>query len=79
MNAEGTVALLGDVDVAPWDVDDALTGYHDDVWAAWLHGKVAAVHRSGHLLLLVPVAILTPAAVALAQRLYEVGSVTVLD
>lgn len=66
------------VDVRTWNGDEALT-YHDDVWAAWLHGTVAAVHDAGRLLLLVPVAILTPAAIALALRLYQVGSFTVLD
>ena len=70
--------IANDVDVATWDGDEALT-YHDEVWAAWLHGSVAAVHDAGRLLLLVPVAILTPAAVALALRLYKVGSFTVLD
>jgi len=67
-----------EVAVVAWD-GDALVTYHDDVWSAWLHGSVAAVHDAGRLLLLVPVAILTPAAVALALRLYRVGSVTVLD
>lgn len=67
------------VDVASWDGNDTMTAYHDDVWSAWLHGSVAAVHDAGRLLLLVPIAILTPAAVALALRLYKVGSVTVLD
>lgn len=70
--------IANDVDVATWDGDEALT-YHDEVWSAWLHGSVAAVHNAGKLLLLVPVAILTPAAIALALRLYNVGSVTVLD
>lgn len=70
--------ITKDVDVATWDGDEALT-YHDEVWAAWLHGSVAAVHDAGRLLLLVPVAILTPAAIALALRLYKVGSFTVLD
>lgn len=67
------------VDVASWDGDETLTTYHDEVWSAWLHGSVAAVHSAGRLLLLVPIAILTPAAIALALRLYRVGSVTVLD
>jgi hypothetical protein len=67
-----------DIDVATWDAD-ATASYHDEVWSAWLHGSVAAVHDAGRLLLLVPVAILTPAAIALALRLYKVGSVTVLD
>jgi hypothetical protein len=78
MNELRTIAEPGDVDVATWD-GDAAVSYHDEVWSAWLHGKVAAVHEAGKLLLLVPVAILTPAAVALALRLYSVGSVTVLD
>ena len=77
MNETGTVAQP-DVDVATWD-GEAAASYHDEVWSAWLHGTVAAVHDAGRLLLLVPVAILTPAAVALALRLYNVGSVTVLD
>ena len=66
------------VDVATWD-GAATAEYHDEVWSAWLHGRVAAVHDAGRLLLLVPVAILTPAAIALALRLYKVGSVTHLD
>ncbi len=70
--------IANDVDVATWDGAEALT-YHDEVWSAWLHGSVAAVHNAGRLMLLVPVAILTPAAIALALRLYTVGSVTVLD
>ncbi len=70
--------IANDVDVTTWDGDEALT-YHDEVWSAWLHGSVAAVHNAGRLMLLVPVAILTPAAIALALRLYSVGSVTVLD
>lgn len=78
MNALKTLEQPGDVDVATWDRDQALT-YHDEVWSAWLHGTVAVVHDAGRLLLLVPVAILTPAAAALALRLYAVGSVTVLD
>jgi hypothetical protein len=67
------------VAVATWDGDEKLSSYHDEVWSAWLHGTVAAVHAAGRLLLLVPVAILTPAAIALALRLYKVGSFTVLD
>ncbi len=70
--------LEDEVDIATWDEDQAI-GYHDEVWSAWLHGTVAAVHDAGRLLLLVPVAILTPAAVALALRLYKVGSVTLLN
>lgn len=71
-------AIDEQVDVTAWDGDTVLT-YHDEVWSAWIHGTVAAVHDAGRLLLLVPVAILTPAAVAFALRLYSVGSVTVLD
>lgn len=78
MNERGTLAQPGGVDVATWEGEAALR-YHDEVWSAWLHGTVAAVHDAGRLLLVVPVAILTPAAVALALRLYSVGSVTVLD
>ena len=78
MNEHGTLAEPTGVDVATWDRENALT-YHDEVWSAWLHGTVAAVHDAGRLLLVVPVAILTPAVVALALRLYSVGSVTVLD
>lgn len=66
------------VEVTSWERDQAVR-YHDEVWAAWLHGTVAAVHDAGKLLLVVPLAVLTPAAVALALRLYKVGSVTVLD
>jgi hypothetical protein len=66
------------VEVAPWTRGPA-TRYHDEVWEAWLHGSVAAIHSAGSLLLVVPVAVLTPAAVALALRLHRVGSVTVLD
>lgn len=68
-----------DIDVAPWDGEESLAPYHDEVWSAWLHGRVAAIHDAGRLLLIVPIAILTPAAIALALRLYQVGSVTVLD
>lgn len=78
MNELGTMAEPAGVDVATWD-GDSTARYHDEVWSAWLHGTVAAVHDAGKLLLLVPVAILTPAAIALALRLYNVGSVTVLD
>ncbi|MET3962278.1 hypothetical protein ABIE44_002212 [Marmoricola sp. OAE513] len=67
------------VAVATWDGTEVLTSYHDEVWSAWLHGNVAAVHDAGRLLLLVPVENLTPAAIAFAMRLYEVGSVRVLD
>ena len=53
--------------VAPWTRDPA-PGYHDEVWSAWLHGSVAAIHNSGRLLLVVPVAVLTPPAIALAMQ-----------
>ena len=66
------------VDVAPW-TGGATIGYHDEVFSAWLHGSVAALHDAGRVLLVVPVTALTPAVVALAQRLYDVGAVTVLD
>lgn len=78
MNGFGTLAPPDDIDVATWDDEHALS-YHDEVWSAWLHGSVAAVHAAGRLLLLVPIAVLTPGAIALAVRLYTVGSVTVLD
>ncbi len=78
MSTSGGSDLDERVDVTTWD-GDGTTGYHDEVWAAWIHGTVAAVHDAGRLLLLVPVAILTPAAIALALRLYKVGSVTLLD
>jgi hypothetical protein len=64
--------------VAPWTSGVTLR-YHDEIWSTWLHGSVAAVHNAGRLLLVVPVAVLNPAATALALRLYRVGSVTVLD
>lgn len=67
------------VDVAAWDGDEIVSAYHDEVWSAWLHGSVAAVHDEDRLQLLVPVDLLTPAAVGLALRLYDVGSVTILD
>ena len=66
------------VTVASWVGGPAL-GHHDEVWNAWLHGSVAAIHNAGRLLLVVPVSVLTPATIALAMRLYDVGSVTVLD
>lgn len=65
-------------EVAGWQ-GDPVVGFHDEVWSAWLHGSVAAVHDAGRLLLVVPLAVLTPAAIALALRLYRVGSFTVLD
>ncbi|MCW2784272.1 MAG: hypothetical protein JWP74_789 [Marmoricola sp.] len=76
MNETGTLAPAV-IDVATWD-DLEARSYHDEVWSAWLHGSVAAVNDTGRVLLLVPVAILTPAVIAFALRLYEVGSVTVL-
>ncbi|HEX4189810.1 MAG TPA: hypothetical protein VHZ06_02345 [Marmoricola sp.] len=79
MNERGTLTQPDGVAVSTWDVDETVAPYHDEVWSAWLHGTVAAVHDAGRLLLLVPVAILTPAAIALALRLYKVGSFTVLD
>ena len=66
------------VEVASWERDQAIR-YHDEVWSAWLHGSVAAIHNAGRLLLVVPVSALTPAAISLALRLYDVGSVTILD
>ena len=70
--------LDDEVDIATWDEDKAFS-HHDEVWSAWLHGTVAAIHDAGRLQLLVPVAILTPTAAALALRLYRVGSITFLD
>ena len=64
--------------VAPWTRGPA-SRYHDEVWSAWLHGSVAAIHNAGRLLLVVPVVALTPSTVALARRLYDVGSFTVLN
>lgn len=66
------------VQVETWN-NEPVVAYHDEVWSAWLHGTVAAVHDAGRLLLVVPVAVLTPAAIALAMRLYKVGSVVLLD
>jgi hypothetical protein len=66
------------VEVAAWTGGPAIS-YHDEVWSTWLHGSVAAIHNAGRLLLVVPVAVLTPAVIALALRLYDVGSVRVLD
>ena len=66
------------VEVAPWN-DNPAVQYRDEVWSAWLHGSVAAINNAGRLLLVVPVAVLTPAVVALGLPLYDVGSVTVLD
>jgi hypothetical protein len=64
--------------VAPWTGGETIR-YHDEIWSAWVHGSVAAVHNAGRVLLVVPVTSLTPAVVALAHRLYGLGSVTVLD
>lgn len=64
--------------VAPW-TSGATLRYHDEIWSTWLHGSVAAMHSAGRLLLVVPVAVLSPAAIALAMRLYRVGSVNILD
>jgi hypothetical protein len=79
MNTDNEAVFTGDgVEVASWERSPAIS-YHDEVWSAWLHGTVAAVHDAGRLLLVVPLAVLTPAAIALALRLYKVGSFTVLD
>lgn len=64
--------------VAPW-TGGATIRYHDEIWSAWLHGTVAAIHNTGRLLLVVPVVALTPQVTSLALRLYRLGSVTVLD
>ena len=64
--------------VAPW-TGGATIRYHDEIWSAWLHGTVAAIHNAGRLLLVVPVVALTPQVTSLALRLYRLGSVTVLD
>ena len=53
--------------VAPW-TGGATIRYHDEVWEAWLHGSVAAIHNAGRLLLVVPVSVLTPAAIAARVR-----------
>jgi len=66
------------VAVASWE-DDATAGYHDAAWTAWLHGSVGTLHRAGRVLLVVPMAVLTPAAVALALRLYSLGATSRLD
>ena len=34
--------------VAPWTGPPAIR-YHDEVWSAWLHGTVAAVHEAGKI------------------------------
>jgi hypothetical protein len=64
--------------VAPWD-GGASIPYRDEVWSAWLHGSVAAIQNAGRVLLVVPVSTLTPAAISLALRLYDVGSITFLE
>ena len=63
--------------VAPWDCEHSVP-YRDEVWSAWLHGSVAAIHNGGRVLLVVPVSTLTPAAISLALRLYDVGAITML-
>jgi len=72
------IVAIEAVEVAPWTRGPA-TRYRDEVWEAWLHGSVAAIHSAGSLLLVVPVAVLSPSAVALALQLHRVGAVTVLD
>ncbi len=67
-----------EVEVTVWTGERAIP-HHDEVWSAWLHGSVAAIRSAGRLLLIVPVAVLTPATVALALRLYRLGEVTVLE
>lgn len=62
------------VAVASWDGDNTLA-FHEEIWTAWLHGAVAAVHDADQLLLVVPVGEITPTVSALAMRLYQVGSV----
>lgn len=64
--------------VAPWTGDPA-SQYRDEVWSAWLHGSVAAIQNAGRILLVVPVSTLTPAAISLALRLYDVGAVIILE
>jgi len=66
------------VTVASWN-DDATAGYHDAAWTAWLHGSVGTLNRAGRILLVVPMTVLTPAAIALALRLYNLGAVSRLD
>lgn len=66
------------VEVRPW-TEGCAQHHHDEVWSAWLHGSVAALHDAGRLLLLVPMAVVTPAAVVLALRLYRLGEVALLD
>jgi len=67
-----------EVTVTSWD-NDTTAGYHDAVWAAWLHGSVGTLHRAGRVLLVVPMTVLTPAAIALALRLYRLGATSRLD
>jgi hypothetical protein len=55
-----------------------VASYHERAWSTWLHGKVAAVRTEERLLLVVPMATLTPAATALALHLFHLGSYDVL-
>ena len=48
--------------VAPW-TGGATIRYHDEIWSAWLHGTVAAIHNAGRLLLVVPVVAPEPVVV----------------
>jgi hypothetical protein len=64
--------------VAPW-TGGATIRYHDEIWSAWLHGSVAAIHNAGRILLVVPVTSLNPAVTSLAMRLNRQGAVKVLD
>ena len=66
------------VEVASTDTH-ATPAQQQAAWTAWLHGTVAAVRDGDRLVLLVPMRQPTPAAVALARRLHDVGTVTVLD
>ena len=59
--------------------ESSVLSHRQAAWTAWLHGRVAAVHQAGQLRLIVPMDSPTPAAEALARRLYAVGAVTVLD
>lgn len=72
------IVAVEPIAVAPWTRSSTIS-HHDEVWSAWLHGSVAAIQNAGQLLLVVPVSALTPAVVAYALRLYEVGSVQILD
>lgn len=66
------------VAVASWD-EEATASYHDAAWTAWLHGTVAAINDAGRVLLVIPMTVLTPAAITLALRLYRCGAVARLD